>query len=74
MSVRRDLMGYTMKGKRKKNNDTQRVFLAKEIAEIIINRYPSLSLYEVKSAMMSAEQFVMDSMYRHHKDDTKDRK
>ncbi len=61
-----------MKGKRKKDKDTQAVFLAKEIAEIIINRYPKLTLYDVKNALMSAEQFVMETMYRTHKDDTKD--
>ena len=61
-----------MKEKRRKDKDTQAVFLAKEIAEIVINRYPKLTLHDVKNAMMSAEQFVLETMYRSHKSDTED--
>ncbi|GMT42460.1 MAG: hypothetical protein IEMM0002_0871 [bacterium] len=49
--------------KRRKNNDNQRMFLAREVAELIVNRYPRLSLLDVKNALMSAEQFVIDTMY-----------
>jgi hypothetical protein len=53
--------------KKRKDNDTQRIFLAKEIAEIIVSRYSNLSLYDVKGAMMSAEEFVIGTMFNHHK-------
>ncbi|MBI3581590.1 MAG: hypothetical protein HY098_05875 [Nitrospinae bacterium] len=49
--------------KKRKDNDTQRIFLAKEIAEIIVSRYSHLSLYDVKGALMSAEEFVIGSMF-----------
>ncbi len=55
--------------RRKKDNDTQRIFLAKEVAELVITRYPHLSLHDVKAAMMSAEEFILNSIYRHHEDD-----
>lgn len=58
--------------KKRKDNDTQRIFLAKEVAEIIISRYPHLSLYDVKGALMSAEEFIINSMYRHEKEDSED--
>lgn len=58
--------------KKRKDNDTQRIFLAKEIAEIVISRYPHLSLCDVKGALMSAEEFVINSMYRHEHDDSED--
>lgn len=51
--------------KKRKDNDTQRIFLAKEIAEIIVSRYSHLSLYDVKGALMSAEEFVIGSMFNH---------
>ncbi|MBI3793464.1 MAG: hypothetical protein HY280_01890 [Nitrospinae bacterium] len=51
--------------KKRKDNDTQRIFLAKEVAEIIISRYSHLSLYDVKGALMSAEEFVIGSMFNH---------
>ena len=49
--------------------NAQTVFLAKDIAELIIKRYPTLSLHEVKSAMMSAEEFLLDSVYKMKKDE-----
>ncbi|MBI5178945.1 MAG: hypothetical protein HZA04_06765 [Nitrospinae bacterium] len=54
--------------KKRKDNDTQRIFLAKEVAEIVISRYPHLSLYDVKGALMSAEEFIISSMYRHERE------
>ncbi len=58
--------------KRKKDDDeTQKMFLAKDVAKLVISRYPRLSLYDVKSALMSAEQFVIDTMYYNRKNETK---
>ena len=58
--------------KKRKDNDTQRIFLAKEVAEIVISRYSHLSLYDVKGALMSAEEFIISSMYRHQQVDEDD--
>lgn len=54
--------------KRNRDNDTMRIFLAKEVAELVITRYPHLSLYDVKGAMMSAEEFILNSFHRHHEE------
>ena len=54
--------------KRNRDNDTMRIFLAKEVAELVITRYPHLSLYDVKSAMMSAEEFILNSFHRRPED------
>ncbi len=56
--------------KKRKDNDTQRIFLAKEVAEIIVSRYSHLSLYDVKGALMSAEEFIISSMHnQQHRDE-----
>lgn len=56
--------------KRKDTNETQKIFLAKDVAKLVISRYPGLSLYDVKCALMSAEQFVIDTMYYNRKNET----
>jgi len=53
-------------------NSPQSVILAKDIAELVIKRYPMLTLYDVKTAMMSAEQFLLDSKYHTRKGDNED--
>lgn len=57
--------------RKRENDETQKIFLAKEVAKLVISRYPRLSLYDVKSALMSAEQFVIDTMYYNRKNETK---
>ncbi len=53
---------------RNRDNDTARIFLAKEVAELVITRYPHLSLYDVKGALMSAEEFILNSCHRHQEE------
>ena len=57
-----------MKRKRKKTEGTQNVFLAKEIAELVINRHSNLSFQEIKTAFMTAEKFVLDAMHQNRKE------
>jgi len=68
--VKNDYTGMNMRRKRE-NDETQKIFLAKEVAKLVISRYPRLSLYDVKSALMSAEQFVIDTMYYNRKNEMK---
>jgi hypothetical protein len=46
-----------------KKSKFQNVMLAKEVAELVLRKYPKLTMYEIKTAMMSAEQILLDSIY-----------
>jgi len=60
-----------MKRRKKQNGDTGKILLAKELTELVMNRYPGLTLNEVKSAMMSAEQLLMEAMSFYRKEDSR---
>ena len=60
-----------MKRRKKQNGETGQIFLTKEITELVISRYPNLTLNEVKGAMMSAEQLVMEAMSFYRKEDSR---
>ena len=60
-----------MKKRKKQNGETGKIFLTKDITELVMNRYPSLTLSEVKGAMMSAEQLLMEAMSFYRKEDTR---
>jgi len=60
-----------MKKRKKNNGETGKIFLTKEITEMVMNRYPGLTLNEVKSAMMSAEQLLMEAMSFYRKEDSR---
>lgn len=46
--------------------------LAKDVAELVLKKYPTLTMYEIKTAMMSAEQILLDSIYFSRKGDNQD--
>ncbi len=60
-----------MKKRKKQNGETSKILLTKDITELVMNHYPSLTLGEVKSAMMSAEQLLMEAMSFYRKEDTR---
>jgi len=60
-----------MKKRKKENGETGQILLVKEITELVMNRYPSLTLSEVKGAMMCAEQLLMEAMSFYRKEDTR---
>ena len=60
-----------MKRRKKYNGETGKIFLAKEITELVMTRYPGLTLTEVKGAMMSAERHLMEAMSFYRKEDSR---
>ena len=60
-----------MKKRKKENGETGKILLAKDITELVMNRYPSLTLGEVKGAMMSAEHLLMEAMSFYRKEDAR---
>lgn len=60
-----------MKKRKKENGETGKILLTKDITELVMNRYPSLTLSEVKGAMMTAEQLLMEAMSFYRKEDTR---
>ena len=58
-----------MKKRKNQNGETGKILLTKDIAELVMNRYPNLTLSEVKGAMMSAEQLLMEAMSFYRKED-----
>lgn len=59
-----------MKKRKKQNGDTGKILLAKDITELVMSRYPSMTLNEVKSSMMSAEQLLMEAMSFYRKENS----
>ena len=55
-----------------KKSKNQNVMLAKDVAELVLKKYPKLTMYEVKTAMMSAEQILLDSIYFSRKGENQD--
>lgn len=60
-----------MKKRKKQNGETGKILLAKEITELVINRYPNLTLNDVKGAMMNSEQLLMEAMSFYRKEDSR---
>ena len=55
-----------------KKNKNKNVMLAKDVAELVLRKYPTLTMYEIKTAMMSAEQILLDSIYFSRKGESAD--
>lgn len=53
---------------KKSKTENRKLFLARDVAQLVVSRYPSMPLEDVKFALMSAEEFIMQTMHYRKKD------